>query len=152
MSVYLLYDHLDHLLDEIQHAQCIHRDVQAYVKLHEQRTEHDGRVILESAITVTWISLRERVIHAARLIVDRRDLAADDPRQDRHAARLGEQGRVARKLVMKEFSDRGITPDHNLLLTAGLHEDLARLETTQLLWEIQDVAEPQGDRQLVIIP
>jgi hypothetical protein len=151
VSFYLLYDHLDHLLDELVHAQRLARNVQAYVKLQEQRTEHAGRVTLEATITITWMQPSERIIHAARMIVDRRDLAADDPQRDRHAERLGEQARVARKLVIEELHDRGVTPDHNLLLTAGLREELMQLETTQLVWEIQDVSGTAGDRQLVVV-
>jgi hypothetical protein len=78
-------------------------------------------------------------------------VAADDPQRNRHAARLGEQARVARKLVIEELHDRGVRPDHNLLLTAGLHEELMQLETTQLLWEICDVAGTERDRQLVVV-
>ena len=37
MGFYLLYDHLDHLFDELAFAQRTHRNVHAYVKLHEQR-------------------------------------------------------------------------------------------------------------------
>jgi len=151
MSFYLLYDHLDHLLDELAHAQRMSHHVQAYVKLQEQHTEHAGRVTLEATITITWMQPSERIIHAARMIVDRLDLAADDPQRDRRAERLGEQARVARKLVIEELKDRGVTPEHNLLLTAGLREDLMQLETTQLVWEIHDVAGTAGDRQLVVV-
>jgi hypothetical protein len=152
VSFYLLYDHLDHLLDELAHAQRFARNVQAYVKLHEQRTEHAGRVTLEATITVTWIARSERIIHAARMIVDRYDLAADAPQRDRRAERLGEQARVARKLVIEDLHDRGVTPDPNLvLLTAGLREELMQLETTHLLWEIHAVAGTTGDRQLVVV-
>ena len=152
MSFYLLYGHFDHLLDELVHAHRKRRTVQAYVKLHEQRTEHAGRVTLEAAITITWMQPSERIIHAARMIVDRLDLTADDPQRERHAERLGEQGRVARKLVIEALHDRGVEPDPNLvLLTAGLREDLMRLETTQLVWEIHDVVGTAGDRQLVMV-
>jgi hypothetical protein len=47
--------------------------------------------------------------------------------------------------------ERGVTPDRNLLLTAGLREDLMQLETTQLLWEIHAVEGAEGDRQLVVV-
>jgi hypothetical protein len=152
VSCYLLYDHLDHLLDELAHAQRIHRNcnVQAYVKLHELRTEQEEQITLETSITVTWISLHERIIHAARMVVDRLDLAADDPQRERREAQLGERSRFARKLVIEELKERGIQPDRNLLLTAGLREDLMQLETTQLLWEIRDVEGTAGDRQLVM--
>jgi hypothetical protein len=85
------------------------------------------------------------------MIVDRRDLAADDPQHDRHAERLGEQGRVARKLVIEELHDRVVTPEHNLLLTAGLREELMQLETTQRVWEIHDAEGTERDRQLVVV-
>ena len=84
------------------------------------------------------------------MVVDRRDLAADDPQRERHAARLGEQARVARKLVIKELRDRGVEPDRNLLLTAGLRKDLMQMETTQLVWEIRAVEGAEEDRQLVM--
>jgi hypothetical protein len=109
-----------------------------------------GTCFNQYPLTVTWISLSEWIIHAARMVVDRLDLA-DDPQRDRHTERLGEQGRVARKLVIEELHDRGVTPDRNLLLTAGLREDLMQLETTQRVWEIHPVAGTEGDRQLVLV-
>ncbi len=137
MSCYLLYDHLDHLLDEADHAQHTRGQVQAYVKLHEQHLHHDDRVTLSTAITVTWMQPVERIIHAARIPVDTIDLALDDPHRERHEEALLERSRVARSRIMAEFTGRGITPDHNLvLLTAGLREDLAHLQTEQLVWEI----------------
>ncbi|HEX6292941.1 MAG TPA: hypothetical protein VFZ66_27405 [Herpetosiphonaceae bacterium] len=149
MSCYLLYDHFDHLLDELQHAQRTHPEIQAYVKLLEQHTERDGRITLESAIVVTWIALTEGIIHAARMLVDRLELPADDPQRERHAERHREQGREARAIVMRTLHDWGVPPDLNLLLTAGLREDLTRLETTQLLWEVGAAPGMDGDRQLV---
>jgi hypothetical protein len=145
------FSHLYPLLDELDHAQRIHRNVHAYVKLQQQQTEQAGRVTLAATITVTWISRNEQIIHAARMIVDRRELATDDPQRERHTLRLGEQGRVAWKLVIEAVQQRDVTPDRNVLLTVGLREELMQLETTQLLWGIQDVTGTVGDRQLVIV-
>jgi hypothetical protein len=152
MGMYLLYDHLDHVLDEADHAYRTRGQVQAYVKLHEQRAEHGDRIIIRTAIIVTWIQLAERIIHAARMPIDRIDLAVDDPQREHDEEALRHRARVARKLVSEELEGRGIRPDHNLvLLTAGLREELDQLETTQLLWEIIVSGEgPDAERQLVL--
>lgn len=83
MGFYLLYDHFDHLLDEIAFAQRSHRNVQAYVKLHEQRQEQDGSVTVSTSITVTWLRPNEGIIHVARLLVDSVTLASEDPAMER---------------------------------------------------------------------
>jgi hypothetical protein len=100
---------------------------------------------------VTWISRSEWIMHAARMVVDRLGLAADDPQRERQEAQLGERSRFARKLVIEELKERGMQPDHNLLLTAGLREDLMQLETTQLLREIRDVEGVEGEREIVVM-
>ncbi|HEX6292908.1 MAG TPA: hypothetical protein VFZ66_27240 [Herpetosiphonaceae bacterium] len=53
--------------------------------------------------------------------------------------------------VMQTLEQWGVPPELNLLLTAGLREDLAQLETRQLLREVQDGAGMVGDRQLVLM-
>ena len=110
MSCYLLDHHFDRMLDHLDYTRRTHPEIQACVKLLEQRTEHDGRITVEAAIAVTWIALCAGIIHAARMIVDRRDLAADDPQRERHAARLAEQAREAPKLVMDMLEQWGVTP------------------------------------------
>lgn len=136
MESYLLYDHLDHLLDELDFAQRAYRTVSAYVKMIEQRSEQDGRVTISTSIAVTWIRPVERIIHAARMPVDTISVALDNPQQERHIKRLRERSRMARTLIYQALGARDVRPDHNLLLTAGLREELMQLETEQLLWEI----------------
>jgi hypothetical protein len=136
MRLYLLYDHFDHLLDELAFAQRAYRTIYAYVKLLEQRTEQNGRVTISTAIAVTWMRSVERIIHAARMPVDTISVALDDPQGAHRITQLREQSRAARTLVYGELTARNVRPDHNLLLTAGLREELMQLETEQLLWEI----------------
>jgi hypothetical protein len=136
MEFYLLYDHVDHLLDELECAQRAYRTVYAYVKLLEDRTEQAGRVTIATAVAVTWMRPVERIIHAARMPVDTICISLNDPQCARHIERLRERSRAARTLIYQELAARDIQPDHNLLLTAGLREDLMRLETEQLLWEV----------------
>lgn len=136
MGFYLLYDHFDHLLDELEFAQQAYRTVYAYVKLLEQRSEQAGRVTITTSIAVTWMRPVERIIHAARLPVDTISVALDDPQLAQHITRLREQSRAARRLVYEALGAREVRPDHNLLLTAGLREELMHLETEQLLWEV----------------
>ena len=151
VSCYLLYDHFDHLLDELAHAQRLRRTIQAYVKFHEQRMEYAGRITLETFITVIGIARSERIIHAARMVVDRRDQAADDPQRERQEAQLRERSRFARKLVVEALEDLGIQPDRNLLLTAGLREELMQLETEQLLWEIVVSGEGEAEERRIVL-
>ena len=136
MGFYLLYDHFDHLLDEADHAQRTRGQVHAYVKLHEQRTQQDDRMTLGTAITITWMQPVERIIHVARIPVDAITYALDDPHGERREDALRVRSCVARRLIIDALNKLGITPDRNLLLTAGLREDLAQLQTEQLLWEI----------------
>lgn len=136
MGFYLLYDHFDHLLDEVAFAQRAYRTVYAYVKLLEQRTEQNGRVTISTAIAVTWMRPVERIIHAARMPVDTISVVLGDPQGARHITQLREQSRVARTLIYGSLAARNVRSDHNLLLTAGLREELMQLETEQLLWEI----------------
>ena len=81
MTFYLLYDHFDHLLDEVEFARRAYGTVYAYVKLLEQRTEQDGRVTIATAIAVTWMRPVERIIHAARMPVDMISVEVDDAKQ-----------------------------------------------------------------------
>lgn len=136
MEYYLLYDHFDHLLDELDFARRAYRTVYAYVKLLEQRTEQNGRVTITTSIAVTWMRPVERIIHAARLPVDTISVALDDPQGACHITRLREQSRVARTLVYQALGTRHVRPDHNLLLTAGLRDELMQIHTEQLLWEM----------------
>ena len=85
------------------------------------------------------------------MVVDRLDLAAEDPQRERREAQFGERSRFARKLVIEALKERGIQPDRNLLLTAGLREELIQLETTQILWEIHDGEEVEGERGIVVV-
>jgi hypothetical protein len=79
-------------------------------------------------------------------------VAQDDPHAERHTEELRERSRVVRSLLMGELEGRGITADHNLvLLTAGLREELARLHTTQLFWEVISGEGPNAERQLVVL-
>lgn len=143
MGFYLLYDHFDHLLDEIAFAQRSHRKVQAYVKLHEQRQEQADSLTVSTSITVTWMRPSEGIIHAARLLVDSIILGRDDPSLERQIAQLHERSRYARMLVIDVLKQHDLTPDRNVLLTAGLREELMQLETEQLLWEV--VVSGEGD-------
>jgi hypothetical protein len=136
MSFYLLYDHLDHLLDEADHAQRTRGQVQAYVKLHEQCMQQGDRVTLSTVITVTWMQPVERILHAARIPVDAITYVQDDPNGKRREEALRGRSRYARKLIIAALNNLGIIPDRNLLLTAGLRGDLAHLQTEQLVWEI----------------
>lgn len=136
MGFYLLYDHVDHLLDELAFAQRAYRTVYAYVKLLEQRSEQNGRVTITTAIAVTWMRPVERIIHTAHMPVDTVCISLDEPQGARHIQRLRERSRAARTLVYRELRARNVRPDHNLLLTAGLREELMQLETEQLLWEV----------------
>lgn len=152
MTFYLLYDHFDHLLDEVEFARRAYGTVYAYVKLLEQRTEQDGRVTIATAIAVTWMRPVERIIHAARMPVDMISVEVDDAKQAYQIARLRERSRTARTLVYAELALRDIQPDHNLLLTAGLREELLQLETEQLLWEIVVCgSDAAAERQLVVL-
>jgi hypothetical protein len=58
---------------------------------------------------VTWISLSERIIHAARMVVDRLDLVVDDPQRERQEAPLRKRSRFAWKLVVEEVKERGFS-------------------------------------------
>lgn len=150
MGFYLLYDHFDHLLDEVAFAQRSHRNVQAYVKLHEQRQEHGDSITVSTAITVTWMRPAEGIIHAARMPVDSLTLALDDPSVERQIAQFQERSRYARMLVIDALKQYDLTPDRNVLLTAGLREELMHLETEQLLWEIViDGEEAAAERRVV---
>lgn len=152
VGYYLLYDHLDHLLDEMAFAQCTYRTISAYVKLLEQRSEQDGDVTISTSIGVTWMRPVERIIHAARMPVDTIRVALDDLQRERHIQRLRERSRAARTLIYQELAARDIRPDHNLLLTAGLREELMQLETEQLLWKIVVTGDgAAGERQLVVL-
>lgn len=92
----------------------------------------------------------QRADHSrSRMVVDRLDLAADDPQRERQEAQLGEQSRVVRKLVVEAVQERGIQPDRNRLLTAGLWEELMQMETTQLLWDVHDVE--GAEREIVVV-
>lgn len=71
----------------------------------------------------------ERIIQAARMPID-------NPSVERQIIQLHERSHVARTLVIDALKDHHLAPDHNLLLTAGLREELMRLHTEQLLWEI----------------
>ncbi|HEY0768784.1 MAG TPA: hypothetical protein VGD31_00435 [Sphingobacteriaceae bacterium] len=143
MGFYLLYDHFDHLLDELDFARRAYGTVYAYVKLLEQRSEQDGRVTIATAIAVTWMRPVERIIHAARMPVDTICIATDHPERERQIAQLRERSRVARRMVYAELTRHNIQADHNLLLTVGLREELMQLPTEQLLWEI--VVSGEGD-------
>lgn len=124
----------------------------AYVKLLEQRTEQNADLIISTSIAVTWMRPVERIIHAARMPVDTISVAVDDPQQAYQITRLRERSRAARRLVYAELAARHIRPDHNLLLTAGLREELLQLETEQLLWEIVEHGEGDAvERQLVVL-
>jgi hypothetical protein len=68
--------------------------------------------------------------------VDTISVALNDPQGARHITRLREQSRAARTLVYQALGARNVRPDHNLLLTVGLREELMQLHTEQLLWEI----------------
>lgn len=149
MGFYLLYDHFDHLLDELAFAQRSYRKVQAYVKLHEQRQEHGDSVMVSTSITVTWLRPSEGIIHAARLLVDAITLALDDPTVERQIRQLQERSRYARMLVIDAMKQHDLTPDRNLLLTAGLREELMQLETEQLLWEVVVSGAGAGERRVV---
>lgn len=81
MGFYLLYDHLDHLLDAVAFAQRAYRAVSAYVKLLEQRASTTAPI--STAIAVTWIRPVEGVIHAARMPVDTISVTLDDPSSSR---------------------------------------------------------------------
>jgi hypothetical protein len=65
MELYLVYDHLDHLLDELAHAHKTRGQVQTYVKLHERRTRKGDQVTISTAILVTWVQLTEHIIQQA---------------------------------------------------------------------------------------
>lgn len=150
MGFYLLYDHFDHFLDELAFAQRTHRNVQAYVKLHEQRQEQNDSVTISTSITVTWMRPSEGIIHAARLLVDAITIASGDPRVEPRITQLQERSRYARTLVYGELTARHIQADHNLLLTAGLRDELMQLQTEQLLWEIVVSGEgATAERQVV---
>lgn len=136
MGYYLLYDHFDHLLDELDFAQRAYRTVYAYVKLLKQRSEQNGRVTIATSIAVTWMRPVERIIHAARMPVDTICVALDDSEGARHIEQLRGRSRAARTLVYGALAAHEVRPDHNLLLTAGLREELMQLQTEQLLWEI----------------
>lgn len=136
MGFYLLYEHFDHLLDEIAFAQRTYRNVQAYVKLHEQRQEQSDSVTISTAILVTWMRPSEGIIHAARLRVDSITVTREDQSLEHQVTRLHERSRAARTLVIDVLKDHNLTPDRNVLLTAGLREELMHLETEQLLWEM----------------
>lgn len=138
------YDHVDHLLDEVAFAQRSHRNVQAYVQLLEQRQEQDDSVTVATSITVTWLRPNKGIIHAAHLLVDAITLAPDDPSVEHQITQLHERSRVARTLVYGALSARAIQADHNVLLTAGVREELMQLQTEQLLWEI--VVSGEGSR------
>ena len=99
MGYYLLYDHFDHLLDELDFAQRAYRTIYAYVKLLEQRTEQNSCLTIATSIAVTWMRPVERIIHAARMPVDTISVALDDPQRERSITRLREQSRAARRLV-----------------------------------------------------
>lgn len=150
MGFYLLYDHFDHLLDELAFAQRSHRNVQAYVKLHEQRQERGDSVTVSTAITVTWLRPAEGIIHAARMPVDSLTRVLDDPSLEHQTAQLQERSRYARMLVIDALKQHDLTPDHNLLLTAGLREELMQLETEQLLWEIVVSGEGAASERRVV--
>jgi DNA-binding transcriptional MocR family regulator len=137
MGLYLLYDHFDHFLDELMHAQRAQGSVQGYVKIQERRTQQGEQATISTMILVTWVHLQERIIHAANLPVETITLAADESLHEREIAQMRERGRFARRLVIAALGDRGVTPDPNLvLLTAGLHEALMQLQTEQLSWTI----------------
>lgn len=74
-------------------------------------------------------------------------------RQDAYQiTRLRERSRTARRLIYAELAARDIRPDHNLLLTAGLREELLQRETEQLLWAIVEHGEGDAvERQLVVL-
>jgi hypothetical protein len=148
MGFYLLYDHLDHLFDELAFAQRTHRNVHAYMKLHEQRQEQDDSITIATSISVTWIRPTEGIIHAARMPVDSITLALNDPSMERQITQLRERSRAARELVIGALKDHQLAPDHNVLLTAGLREELMQLETEQLLWEI--VVSGEGAERRVV--
>lgn len=74
-----------------------------------------------------------------------------DPQRERQEAQLRERLWFAWKLVVKELKERGIQPDHNLWLTAGLWEDRMQLETTQLLWEARDMEGAKGAREIMMV-
>lgn len=79
-------------------------------------------------------------------------LRVEIPQQEYQIARLRERSRAARTLVYAESTARDIRADHNLLLTAGLREELLQLETEQLLWEIVVCgAGVAAERQLVVL-
>lgn len=152
MGYYLLYDHFDHLIDEVAFAQSTYGTVYAYVKIVEHRTEQPDHITLSTAVTVTWMRPVERIIHAARMPVDTISFNLDDPHHEQRIERLREQSRFARTLVFEELRAYGIRADHNLLLTAGLREELMQLQTEQLLWTI--VISRKGataERQIVVI-
>lgn len=53
-------------------------------------------------------------------------------------------------LVIDALKQYDLTPDRNVLLTAGLREELMQLETEQLLWEIViDGEEAAAERRVV---
>ena len=106
MGYYLLYDHFDHLLDELEFAQRAYRTVYAYVKLLEQRREQNGRVTISTAIVVTWMRPVERIIHAVHMPVDTICVALDDPQGAQQIKRLREQSRAARTLSSRAFSGK----------------------------------------------
>lgn len=78
----------------------------------------------------------ERIIHAARMPVDSITRTLDDPTLERQIAQLQERSRYARMLMIDTLKQHDLTPDRNVLLTAGLREELMELQTEQLLWEI----------------
>lgn len=152
MGYYLLYDHFDHLLDEITFARRAYGTVYAYVKLLEQRMEQDGCVTIATSIAVTWMRPVERIIHAARMPVDTISVALNDAQREHQIAQLREHARAARTLIYAELTARNIQADHNLLLTVGLREELMQLETEQLLWEIVVSGDgAEAERQLVAL-
>jgi hypothetical protein len=81
--------------------------------------------------------------------VDSLTVALNDPSVERQITQLHERSRVARTLVIDALRDHGLTPDHNVLLTAGLREELMRLHSEQLLWEIVVSGEGAAERRVV---
>src|SRR5688500_1558218 len=110
MGYYLLYDHFDHLLDELEFAQRAYRTIYAYVKLLEQRSEKAGRLTTATSIAVTWMRPVERILHAARMPMDTISVALDDPHGARHITRLREQSRAARTLIYQALGARNVQP------------------------------------------
>jgi hypothetical protein len=153
VNFYLLYNHFDHLLDELAHAHKTRGEVHAYVKIHDQWTRKGEQVTINTAILVTWVQLTERIIHAANIPVETLPLAADTSIQERQVAEVRRRARFARKLVIGALRERGVEPDPNLvLLTEGLREELMQLMTEQLCWKIVVSGSGLGaERQIVVV-